>query len=84
MIPYVGLHVKLRADMHLQMDFFKSNEIVQMEQAIKSQKLSNDKVRKKLFAENGKLKKQVAELASRIAVLENTIGHGHETYQLTG
>jgi hypothetical protein len=57
----------------LQLDFFKTEEESEIEilsLAINEVKASNDKVRKKLFAENGKLTKEIMELRMRLEILE--------------
>jgi hypothetical protein len=57
----------------LQLDFFKSEEQSEIEALsvkIEEVKTSNDKVRRKLFGENGKLTKEVMELKMRLEILE--------------
>jgi len=60
----------------IQLDFFKTKEeceIEAMHRKIHEVKLSSDKVRKKLFAENGKLIKEVMDLKSRLEIIERNI-----------
>ena len=60
----------------LQLDMFKSIEeceIDDLRKAIKDMKSSQEKVRKKLFAENGKLTKNIMDLNSRLEILERHI-----------
>lgn len=62
--------------MSLQLEFFKDFNTVRLEDEIRKQKESNERVRKKLFAENGKLKKELTELQERMAILERNICSG--------
>ena len=70
-----------------QLDLFKTTEECRLDALEKSQsdlKISCDKVRKKLFGENGKLVKQVNDLSSRLEILEKNICKKDDTslYQL--
>lgn len=59
-----------------QLDLFKSPEESEMDalrKAFKDVKESTDRVRKKLFAENGKLIKQITDLTYRMEVIERNI-----------
>jgi hypothetical protein len=70
--------------MAIQLDFFKTeeeSEIEAMHKKIQEVKLSNDKVRKKLFAENGKLVKEIMDLKSRLEILERNICHPQKLSQ---
>ncbi len=60
----------------MQLDFFWDAKTVEMKCEIRSLKDSNERVRKKLFAENGKLKKEVSSLQERLDVLERNICRG--------
>jgi hypothetical protein len=60
----------------VQLDFFKTAEQCEIDALrieLQSVKLSCDKVRKKLFAENGKLVKMTIDLCERLDVLERHI-----------
>ena len=59
-----------------QLDFFEQPEISIVKARIEEVKESNDKVRKKLFAENGELKKRILELESRMEVIERNLCRG--------
>lgn len=60
--------------LHTQYDLFEGNrEVDRLRQDIVALKESQDKVRKKLFAENGKLKKTVDDLATRLEIIERNI-----------
>lgn len=59
-----------------QLDLFKTPEESEMEalrKAFLEVKESADRVRKKLFAENGKLVKQVIDLTQRMEIIERNI-----------
>lgn len=61
-----------------QLDFWltpEESEIRSLKEEIKAVKTSCDKVRKKLFAENGKLVKKTDELESRLSIIERNICH---------
>ena len=60
----------------IQFDFFKDPEICGLEADIDGIRRSTDRVRKKLFAENGKLKQVVEELTIRLDILERHICRG--------
>ncbi len=60
----------------LQLDFFRSETESEVDRLIREMdetKSSVTKIRKKLFAENGELKKRVLELEERLALLERHI-----------
>jgi dynactin complex subunit len=63
----------------IQYDLFKTKEESEMD-ALRLEmakcKLSCDKVRKKLFSENGALKKEVKELSERLEIIERNICRG--------
>ena len=57
----------------IQLDFFKTEEQSEIEaltMRIDEVKTSNDKVRKKLFGDHGRLTKEIMELRYRLEVLE--------------
>ena len=59
-----------------QLDLFKTeeqSEIDALRFEITAIKTSTDKVRKKLFAENGKLTKKMLDLESRMQIIERNI-----------
>lgn len=63
----------------IQLDFFRTPEEceqIAMREQIARLKESQDKVRKKLFAENGKLVKSQMDLEERMAILERNICRG--------
>ena len=63
----------------IQLDFFKSYEECErdaMRQSIAEIKISSDKVRRKLFAEQGLLKKEVFDLSERLQIIERNICAG--------
>jgi len=65
----------------IQLDFFKSDEECEIDclrKEVSALRLSQDKVRKKLFSENGSLKKDVLDLKERIAILERFICRGEK------
>jgi len=67
--------------MQVQLDFFEDkSEIDLLRDEIKELRLSNEKVRKSLFAKHGELSKKYIELHNRLQVLENNICKGK--YQL--
>lgn len=62
--------------LQVQLDFFESeeqSEIKALELLVNDVRMSNDRVRKKLFAENGDLKKRMIELEDRLSILERNI-----------
>ncbi len=62
--------------MVLQLEFFKSFDVIKQEDEIRKVKESCEKVRKKLFAENNKLRKELDEVKSRLDILEKNICSG--------
>lgn len=63
----------------LQLDFFKSiqeSEIDRLVRIVDEIKTSTGAVRRKLFAENGSLKKRVLELEQRLSYIESYICKG--------
>ena len=63
-----------------QLDFFKSeeeSEIDSLRDRIDSVKESNDKVRKKLFSENGKLTKRILDLEEKMNIIEKNLCKGN-------
>jgi|BogFormECP04_OM1_1039644.scaffolds.fasta_scaffold09511_1 hypothetical protein len=63
----------------VQLDFFKTKEQCEIDTLrieLQAVKVSSDKVRKKLFAENGKLVKATVELRDRLDILERNICQG--------
>jgi len=67
----------------IQYDLFKSKEESEMDSmrlAIAEQKASNDRVRKKLFSEQGALKKEILDLKCRLEILEKNICTGVYEY----
>lgn len=68
----------------IQLDFFKTeeqSEIEHLRKIVDDIKSSTDKVRKKLFAENGSLKKDMVELKSRLEIIEQNICHPQKLSQ---
>ena len=62
----------------VQLDFFKTAEeceIDALRKDIDDCRKSNDKVRKKLFAENGKHVKEIMDLRERVEHLERFVCH---------
>lgn len=62
----------------VQLDFFKTEEECEIEalrKEVEACRLSGDRVRKKLFAENGKLTKEVNDLKERLVYLERFVCH---------
>jgi hypothetical protein len=57
----------------VQLDFFESDATSELKARMEAVELSASKVRKKLFAENGALKKQVCDLSERLAIMERNI-----------
>ena len=60
----------------LQLDFFKTleeSEIERLVRIVDEIKTSTNRVRKKLFAENGSLKMRVLNLEERLEILERNI-----------
>jgi hypothetical protein len=60
----------------LQLDFFKTEEQSEIEELRKSFEIvqkSSDKVRKKLFAENGKHAKIIDDLSIRLEIIERNL-----------
>ncbi len=63
----------------IQLDFFKTEEQCEIEalsKLVSEVKASNDKVRKRLFSENGRLTKEIIELRDRLEILERNICKG--------
>lgn len=62
----------------IQFDLFERlpSQEEMMQADIKAIAVSSDKVRRKLFAENGALKKRMYELESRLQILERYICRG--------
>lgn len=58
---------------YYQLDFFKDDEICRLESEIQACKESSNKVRKRLFAENGSLKKIIADLEQRLVIIEKNL-----------
>lgn len=61
-----------------QLDFFKDSNISRLESIIEKNKTSQDKVRRKLFAENNKSCKLIDELSLRLEIIEKGICRGDE------
>ncbi len=64
----------------LQLDFFKTEsecEIESLRKEVSDLKKSQDKVRKKLFAENNEHKKIIDDLSDRLYLLERNICLGN-------
>jgi bacterioferritin (cytochrome b1) len=62
----------------IQLDLFQEyNELYEMKEQIKSLKESNDKVRKKLFAEHGKLAKMYLQLHNEFEDWKMIVARGH-------
>lgn len=62
----------------IQLDFFKNEEECELEnlrKVVAECKSSNERVRKKLFAENGKHVKEINELKERLTHLERFVCH---------
>lgn len=57
----------------IQLDFFESDATSELKARMEVVELSASKVRKKLFAENGALKKQVLDLSERLEIMERHI-----------
>ena len=63
----------------VQLDFFltpEESEIEALRKEVIAVRASNDRVRKKLFGENGRLIARVTELETRLAILERNICKG--------
>lgn len=63
----------------VQLDFFKTEEqceIAALRMEVERQKESLNKQRKKLFAENGRLTKEIIDLRERLEILERGICQG--------
>lgn len=60
--------------MQIQLDFFEEkNDFELIQEEVKSLRLSNEKVRKSLFARHGELAKKYIELHNRLQILESRI-----------
>lgn len=58
----------------IQLDFFqKKSELELMQEELSAVKLSNDKVRKGIFAKHGELAKMYVDLHDRLQVIERNI-----------
>ncbi len=60
----------------IQLDFFKTEEQCEIEalsKLVSEVKASNDRVRKKLFADNGRLNKEIMDLRERLEIIERNI-----------
>lgn len=62
----------------IQLDFFEATEFSVLKARIEEVRESGTKVRKKLFAENGDLKRRMMELESRMEVIERHLCKGSE------
>lgn len=63
--------------MQIQLDFFEEKtEIDLLRDEVKELRLSNEKVRKKLFAAHGELAKKYIDLHNRMQILEANICKG--------
>lgn len=65
--------------MTLQLDLFRTHEeceLIELRKQIEALKNSQDKVRKKLFAENGKLRGGFEDLSNRLEIIEKAICKG--------
>lgn len=65
----------------LQLDLFRTEEECEVDRLLRiveEIKASTTKVRKKLFSENGTLKKKVTELEERLSILESGICRGFD------
>ena len=63
----------------IQLDLFKTKEECEfdaMRQSIQEMKKSQERVRKKLFAENGQQKKIILDLSERMEIIERNICKG--------
>lgn len=60
----------------IQLDFFETDATSELKARMEAVELSASKVRKKLFAENGALKKQVYDLSERLEIMERHICKG--------
>ncbi len=63
----------------IQLDFFRTDaecEMIQLREAIDKVRISNDKVRRKLFADNGRLNRGMEDLSSRLEIIERMICRG--------
>ncbi len=62
----------------VQLDFFeKKSEIELLEEELRAVKLSNDKVRKAMFARHGELAKMYLDLLGRLEIIEKNICKGN-------
>jgi len=62
--------------MQLQLDMFRTDEeeeLIQLRKYVEEVKLSNDKVRKKLFADRGNDRKLLFEVEERLKIIEKFI-----------
>lgn len=57
----------------LQLDFFEDTEIVELRQRMKGCEESANRVRKKLFVEQGELKRIILDMRDRLEVIERNI-----------
>ena len=63
--------------MQIQLDFFvEKTEIETLQDEVAELRLSNEKVRKSLFAKHGELAKKYIELHNRLQILESNICKG--------
>ena len=63
----------------IQLDFWKSPEDCEMDalrREMASVKASSEKVRKKLFGENGRLTKRIMDLESKMEAIERGLCYG--------
>ncbi len=60
----------------IQLEFFTSNETIQMKEEIRKLNESHEKVRKSLFAKNGELARKYVDVVQRLEILERNICTG--------
>lgn len=66
----------LQLDMFIEQEEPWVKEIYELKEISKSTRESSDKVRKKLFAENGNLNKIVSDLSIRLEIIERNLCNG--------
>ena len=60
----------------IQLDIFRDDDLITIKNDLKKEKDSKDRMRKALFAQNGEMRKEVKDIASRLEILEKNICNG--------
>ena len=60
----------------IQIDFFREDDTVRMQEEIQKLRESNDRIRKSLFAKHGELAKNYLNLAERLEIIERNLCNG--------